>query len=219
MKNTLMILAVVAGMGSLAHATTNFDLSFTVSPQGTFLRQSSNDVCSEYNIPGCDMNPTFVNLMTLGVQAGDTLTLDPAGDICFYDNPDCTLYPPDLAGIFSTSNVLLDPSVQDRVPGALAPGAGATLVGDNPFLYTATGNLVTTIADDFYIPTTVVVPAGANYLLVGVLDSGYADNSVGNGSAVSALSVEIMLIPEPSSAALMLGAIGGLWLVRRITRR
>jgi hypothetical protein len=223
MKKTLIILSVVAGMASLATGTPSFDLSFTVSPQGTFLHQASYDVCSEYNIPGCDMHPTFINLVDLGVQAGDTLTLNPTGDICFYANPGCTLYPPDLAGVFSTSNVLLDPSFENRLPGAIAPGAGATLVGDNHNLYTYGTNQVTTIPDDFYIPTTVVVPAGAMFLLVAVLDSAYADNSPGPGGSSNALSVEMTLTltstPEPGTFGLVFGAMSSLWFARRMIRR
>jgi hypothetical protein len=214
MKNTLMILAAVAGMGSMAMATTSFDVTFPISPQGTFLRLSANDVCAAYNIPGCNLDPTFINLAALGVQAGDTLQLLPVGGECFYDTPNCTVYPPDLAGVFTTSNMLLGSSFENRIPGEITPGAGAALIGDDPNLFTFTGDLDTTIPDDFYLPATVVVPAGANYLLVGVLDSAYSDNSSSN------LGVEIrdliLAIPEPGTFALGLSAIGGLWLLRRI---
>ena len=191
---------------------------FPVSPQGTFLLQSPNDTCAEVNIPGCNMSPTFINLVTLGVQAGDSIQISGIGGLCFYDNPGCTMFPPDLGAVFSTSNVLLDPSVQNRLPGAIAPGAGATLIGTDPNLFTLVDNLDTTIPQDFYIPVTVVVPQNANYLVVGVLDSAYADNS-SSGLAVSINDIGAVSaassVPEPNTYALMLAGMGALVLLRR----
>jgi len=63
-------------------------------------------------------------------------------------------------------------------------GRGCDSIGTNPNLFTLVDNLDTTIPQDFYIPVTVVVPQNANYLVVGVLDSAYADNS-SSGLAVS----------------------------------
>ncbi len=219
MKKTLLVLVLGLGMGVAAHATA-FGV-FPISPQGTFLRQSSNDICSEYNTPGCSMAPTFINLVSLGIQAGDTITITGVGGLCFYAGLGCTVYPPDLGALFSTSNTLLDPSSQNRLPGAINPGAGAILIGVNPNLNTYAGNLDTTIPQDFYIPATVIVPSGANYLVVGVLDSAYSDNSstflgvnINDPTAVSGTSS----VPEPSTFAMMLPAIGAFWLLRRHPR-
>ena len=80
----------------------------------------------------------------------------------------------------------------------------------------------TTIAQDFqvldspYGGTTVVVPNSANFLIIGVLDSFYADNT-GN------LSVELTLdpssgVPEPGSYAMVLAGVAGLVALRRLRR-
>ena len=166
------------------------------------------------------MTPTFINLVSLGVQAGDSIMITASGGLCFYAGPNCTVYPPDLGGVFSTSTVLLDKSVQNRLPGAIAPGAGATLIGINPNLFTFAGNLDTTISQDFYIPVTVVVPANANYLVVGVLDSAYTDNSsnnlgvnlsdLGNVSGQSSGAS----VPEPNTYVLTLSGMGALVFLR-----
>ncbi len=62
---------------------------------------------------------------------------------------------------------------------------------------------------------TVVVPAGATYLIIGVLDSAYADNSSPSGSLGVTISDPFSSIPEPSSYAFMLGGMGALWILRR----
>jgi hypothetical protein len=218
MKNIFLgfaSLVVMAGMACAVPLGT-----FPVSPQGTFLLQSSNDTCSEYNIPGCSTGPTFINLLSLGVQPGDSIMITGVGGLCFYAGPGCTVYPPDLGAVFSTSNVLLGTSVQDRLPGAIAPGTGANLIGTDPNLFTLVGNLNTTIPQDFYIPTTVVVPQNANYLVVGVLDSAYADNSSSSlGVSISDLGVvsatSASSVPEPGTNALMLAGMGALLFLRR----
>ncbi len=154
--------------------------------------------------------------------SGDSIQITGIGGLCFYNNPGCTTFPPDLGGVFSYPvRVLLGPfAVQDRLPGAIAPWARVNFIGTNPNLFTLVDNLDTTIPQDFYIPVTVVVPQNANYLVVGVLDSAYADNST-NGLAVSvndigAVSAESS-VPEPNTYALMLGGMGALVLLRRRT--
>ncbi len=178
MKRSVIFFAAMVIAGGMASATSlGF---FAVSPQGTFLLQAPGDVCSEYNIAGCNMTPTFINLTALGVTAGESLTITDVGGLCIYSMENCTVYPagPDNMGaVFSSTNTLLDPSNQNRLPDQIAPGAGATLIGNNPNIYAIAGNLNTTIPDDFYISTTVIVPQNANYLVVGVLDSAYSDNS------------------------------------------
>ncbi len=154
MKKSLILLAVMVVMGGLASAS--FLGNFAVSPQGTFLLQSANDVCSEYNIPGCNMAPTFINLAANGINAGDTITITDFGSLCVNAAPNCTQFPASqayLGGIFSASNVLLGPSVQNRDQGALLPGTltGSALIGMNPNLNTAVGNMSTYTPDDFWL--------------------------------------------------------------------
>ena len=209
MKHTLIMVALIAGMDGTAAASTSFDVTLPVSPQSTFFLQSANDVCSEYNIPGCNMDPIFISLISLGVQTGDTITIRGEGGLCFYANQGCTVYLPDLGAVFSSSNILLAPSFLNRLPGAVAPGADAILIGNNPNLRTFAGNLDTAIPDAFYLPAMIVVPAGGNYLVVAVLDSAYADNSS------NFLAVEVTSVAEPNTYTMILSAISGLWLLRR----
>jgi hypothetical protein len=77
--------------------------------------------------------------------------------------------------VFSTSSVVLASTVQERVPGAVQSAAPPVMTG-NTYL----DGLPTNIAQDFVIDRAslvVVVPAGAQYLVLGVNDSYYADNS------------------------------------------
>ncbi len=214
---SIFLFAAMALAGGLASATSlGF---FAVSPQGGFLLQAPNDVCSEYNIAGCNMTPTFINLTALGVTAGETLTITDVGGLCVYAGTDCQVFPAspsNLGAVFSSTNTFLDPSNLNRLPDQIAPGAGATLVGVNPNLNTKSGNLVTTIPDDFYISATVVVPQNATYLVVGVLDSAYADNSSNLlGVNLSVPDTTSGAVPEPGTYALMLGGLGALWMLRR----
>jgi hypothetical protein len=214
-RSMILFAAMVVAGGMASASSLGF---FTVSPQGNFLLQSSVDLCSTYNIPGCNMNPTFINLANLGVTAGESLTITDVGGLCVYSGAGCQVFPAsqyNMGAIFSSTNTVLDSSHQNRVPNQIAPGAGATLVGNNPNLYTKTGNLNTTIPDDFYISTTVVVPQGAIYLIVGVLDSAYDDNSS------TLLGVNLSIpddppgVPEPATYAMMLGGLGAVWMLRR----
>ncbi len=218
MKSLLLAAAMVV-MGGVASAS--FLGNFQVSPQGTFLLQSSNDVCAEYNIPGCNMSPTFINLAANGIQAGDPLTITDFGSLCVNAGLNCTQYPAsqsNLGAIFSSSSVLLGPSNQNRVQDALAPGAlsGSTLIGNNPNLNTANGNLSTTTPDAFYVSATVIVPVGATFLIVGALDSAYADNSSpANNFGVTISDPNASGVPEPGTYAMMLSGLGLLFAFRR----
>jgi hypothetical protein len=217
MKRSVFFFAAMIIAGGMASATSlGF---FAVSPQGNFLEQAPIDVCSEYNIAGCNMTPTFINLTALGVTAGESLTITDVGGLCVYDAQGCTVYPAsafNMGAVFSSTDTLLPVNVENRVPDQIAPGAGALLVGTNPNIFAIAGNIDTAIPDDFYISATVIVPQGANYLIVGVLDSAYADNS----STLLGVNLSVpdspeSVTPEPTSYAMMLGGLGALWMLRR----
>ena len=204
---------IIALVGMVSAGPLGF---FPVSPQGTFLPQSTNDVCSEYNIPGCSMVPTFIDLMSLGVLAGDTIAIASVGGLCFYAAPNCTVFPPDLGAAFSDGNTILPPSNRNRLPGAI-PGTvltGLGLIGINQNLDAFAGGLVTTVPVAFYLSATVIVPIGADYLVVGVLDSAFADNSSSFlGVTVDDLTVAAS-VAEPATGAAMVAAIAALGLLR-----
>jgi hypothetical protein len=212
-KSLIVFAAALAG-ASGANATT-IDLgTFLVSPQGTFLFQLPTDTCaSPLSIAGCNNNPTFINL---GQYIGDTITITDVGSLCVYlpsGQSPCTQYPASssyLGGVFDTNTILLGPSNLNRLPGAVSSGLPNVSTTD---LDTYNGNINTTIADDFYLPATVVV--AAQYLVVGTLDSAYADNS---GTTPPTFGVHITVddanVPEPAAAALLITGLALLWLCR-----
>jgi hypothetical protein len=211
--------ALILLFGALAGATgaygTTIDLgTFLVSPQGTFLFQLPGDTCAAPGtVAGCNNNPTFIDLSE---YIGDTITITDVGSLCIYsaseqNQSNCTLYPASasyLGGVFDTNTILLGPSNVDRLPGAVPSGLpNITTASLDPF-GTSTS---TTIADDFYLPATVVVPAP--YLVVGALDSAYADNSGTSPPTFGIdITVDVTNVSEPGTAALLLTGIALLWL-------
>lgn len=213
--------ALVAANNALA---TPIDLgTFLVSPQGTFLYQEPGDSCAAPGVAaGCNNNPTFIDL---GQYIGDTITITDVGSLCVYaasggGQSNCTLYPASasyLGGVFDTNEVLLGPSNIIRLPGEVSSG----LPNINSTYYdTYYGNINTTIPDDFYLPATMVV--AAQYLVVGTLDSYYADNS---GTTPPTFGVDITVdvddpvtasdVPEPGSGSLLFAGAALLWVSRR----
>jgi len=127
------------------------------------------------------VDPLVISLAELGAIPGDTLRLETVGTYSMLellmDGTDTR-----LGGVFSSTDEVLDPSVLDRIPGAIdvAPNVYtwvsivciwrqcADLGGDD-------------IPEDFRIDPTrdIVVPAGAEYLVVAPIDTwrNWQDNS------------------------------------------
>jgi hypothetical protein len=189
--------------------------TFAVNAQNSFLYQSSNDV----NVGALIIDltcPIGVTTNCVNAPAGTSLTLIGLGLTCYTQIGCPPESAPTLGGVFDSNNVLLPsgslpPGNVNRLTGTINAGAPTNLVFHNPFLNTYYGNVDTTIPNDFYIPTgaglTVVVPSGANFLVIGLLDSFMGDNS--DPSHTLALQINGIgpPAPEPGTIGLMLAGI------------
>jgi hypothetical protein len=256
MNRVFILAALLALAGACASATKIGLGEFAVNPQASFLDESSQDVSCASNA-ACDpqtngtgpVSALFLNLVTLGVTAGETIQIIAQGGECFIDTvPGC---PPEsgpyLGGVFDSNSTELASNISanctvggagvDRLTGTVpVPGLGAQpLVTNNPDLDpyfcgpqnpSSPAYVNTTIANDFYIPTaagiTLVVPAGASYLVIGVLDSYYADDDDPSG-ALGVMINEIEATPPPVPEPATLGSFGmgiaGLLALRRYRSR
>lgn len=142
-----------------------------------------------------------LRLADYGFQAGDRLQLQVVGDIDNGPGADTFTY---TLGVFSTSNLLLGNDQRYRVVGALASDGppvvtSVTYIGAHP----------TDIPQDFGFDrpggTVVTVPDGAVYLFLAKSDSWYHDNT--DPDHDYGVLIGLAPVPEPSSAALLLGGI------------
>ena len=164
---------------------------FGVDPTQTFLR--TTDTLAD--------DALIIDLSTLSFSAGpgNEILLRPIGTYLAPVERNIVL------GVFSATDTLLDISIMNRVPGAIDAG--------NDFVSFPDGNGSTDIAEDFLIEDTpgfsITIPAGANYLFVGVTDNFYADNT----DPENDFGIEILEIP--SSAAFALFGMAGCGISRR----
>jgi hypothetical protein len=176
-----------------AHAAT-----VPVAPNAAFLRASAQDTPAA---------PAIFDLATLGFSAGEVLLIDQLGDWAFRAGlPETNTV---MLGVFSSSSTILSQNNLNRVPGAI--DAGLDVFSEPTF----NGALPTDIAEDFRVDPQleIAVPAGAQFLFVGVRDSFYGDNlDIDRDLAVS---VSSRSVPEPSLVLLLLSGAAALGLVRR----
>jgi len=124
--------------------------------------------------------PTIIRLADIGIGPGDVVNLAEHGGFAqstgWPENTDV------IGAVFSRDNRVLDASQLHRVPGAIK--AGPALITPQ----TANKGFFTDISEDFAVApsgTKVVVPAGAQYLVVGAIDSYFADNYSTKGLSIS----------------------------------
>jgi hypothetical protein len=184
----------------------------------------------------------FLNLGTLGVTAGATIQIIVGGSEC-YSGPCGSPDPADLAGVFDSNNTELASNISpnctvggagvDRLTGSVAiPGLPPQpQLTNNTYLDpyycgpqdpSAPAYVNTTIPNDFYIPTgagfTVVVPAGASYLVLGILDSYYADD-LGSPTVTLNEIAPPPAVPEPATLGLFGIGAAALFALRRYHSR
>jgi uncharacterized repeat protein (TIGR03803 family) len=170
---SILLLIFCAVYASLARAQT----TIPIDPRATYLRTNDDPQA---------LDAVPISLDALGIAPGNAITLKALGDFTYWYEYEGGL-PEDpnwlAAFVFSSSNVLLPSSNLNRVPGALAIRQGASpSVETWP---TGVGDLPTDIPQDFGFWTwesaTVIVPPGAHWLFVAVVDSYYGDNADLNG--------------------------------------
>ena len=183
----------------------------------------------------------FLNLATLGVSATETIQIVASGGEC-YSGPCGSPGPIYLGGVFDSNNTELtsssltpcspQPSCApgvDRLTGIVAVSGlpAQPLVTNNVYLNSYFGNVNTTMPNDFYIPTgagiTLVVPAGATYLVLGILDSYYADDSGNPMVTINEVAPPNNQnpsgVPEPATVGLFGIGVGAMFAFRRYRSR
>jgi PEP-CTERM motif len=167
-----------------------------------------------------------LNAPCVSAPAGTTIQIIALGNLCFLPGTGCTEYPASLGGAFDSNNLLVSSASLtggnvNRLTGSVnAPGT--VDVSHVSYFNTYFGNIDTTIPNDFLIPTgngiMVVVPTGANYLVVGVMDSYYADNSDPLNNLAVQINAFVPSIPEPGTIGLLAAGLGAFAFVRRERR-
>ncbi|MBI5865508.1 MAG: hypothetical protein HZB38_13570 [Planctomycetes bacterium] len=189
-------LAAAALASSLA-AIASADIH-PLSPTATYLRTNNDQPTPALTI----------SLANRSLNPGDWITITALGD--FNVGSAYADQYVSMIGVFSSSPTLLANSELTRVPGAIEAGP------DYVTTPTWNGNLPTDIPEDFAIglndlqrSITIEIPGGASWLVVGILDSHFGDNTDPDGD----LAVGINAVPEPASISVL--ALGLAWLRRR----
>jgi len=141
-----------------------------VNPKGSFTNGGVNDI------------PTIIDLAAIGIQPGMVVGLERVGAYSFSSNPCSSPIGYHQRSTFSSTNELLAPGADNRVPGAIDTGLGASAAP-----YTIRHACCTDI--DEYNGVTVQVPENASYLFVMSADSIYSDNQVHCSAGVYAIKI------------------------------
>ena len=163
--------------------TAQCQTTIAIDPKATYLL-THNDPAAVSAVP--------IPLTSLGISAGDSITIQTKGDFSFCFPTGCPEIQVPACGVFSSNGTLLPPDRLQRVSGA-KPVFETTVSPcvTGPTLF---GQIATDIPEDFVLDgSSMKVPADAHYLFVAVADSFYGDNADPNGDLV--FVVQRTLIP------------------------
>ena len=158
-----------------------------VPVRGAYLLSDDNGVWWDDNGDGVNEehhieNPLIVDLADAGFKPGDLISISSRGRIRFAVDgaPDWYTDNPDLSGVFSSSDTLLWDRSQggqvgplQRVPDAI--DVGISYVTPDTYY----GKVSNDIPEDFRISgsgTSIIIPSGAAYLMLAVVDTGVSNN-------------------------------------------
>ena len=196
LSSLLVLVVLMAGVASAG------PILISVAPGQSYLRIAPGDAANPSGV-------VFIDLSGIsGAVAGATLNMDSVGGLCFTSATNCQLT--SLGAVFSAdTTVAASSNTLQRVLTAIGPPSGILdLVSPN----TSIGNLSTNFVGDFWVPNgsvlPVLIPTGAHFLAVGVVDSNYADNGAWEGHP---LGIELEVpgaVPEPGTLVLLASGFG-----------
>ncbi|HEX2838553.1 MAG TPA: hypothetical protein VHN77_10540 [Phycisphaerales bacterium] len=162
---TSLTLLTLSATALLSAGSAPAQVVVPLGPRGAFIRTNSDAPTA----------PAIRTLTSLGVAPGDLIRIRVLGEFTYNTSNAISR---SSGAVFSSSDTLLATSLQARVPGAIDAGVDVITGG------TYYGSLPTDVPEDFRIGDNVatdyadvIVPAGAVFLFIGVLDSLYNDNN------------------------------------------
>jgi hypothetical protein len=211
MNKVLVLSAAAVLLSTAAFANT---ITVTVGPQATYLHLQNG---TGGNGADTGVGPVVIDLFAQGLSLGQSIVIRSGGQMCF--NTVCnagTQVNTLVIGAFSNSNVI-GASINAARITALATLLPA-LVSSPTFDQLQ----ATDIANDFSVAfssvafTGTTVNVAGQYLILGIHDSRYVDNSDPGGDVFAAVDFTPAGVPEPATVG-MIGA--GLLALGMIARR
>lgn len=162
------------------YQTGSIDDTFqSLDPTETYLRTNQDPLAKD---------ATAYSLASLGLTAGTWINMSVEGD--FDTGSGSGDVQTGMTAVFSDSAILLDPTNQNRISGAVDTG------NDSATSSTSVGALPTDINEDFLITTEaslVYIPLTATHLFVSVSDNFFGDNTDPDGDLGIRISTPLLV--------------------------